>query len=351
MKINFLLPTQGHHPVGGYKVVYEYANGLAAQGHDVIVTHRMINVPGRGRGRQWLRYAKMKIKGDWLPVRWFEVDARVKMRLAICLTPQSIGAADVVVATSWDTAEVAAELPASCGRKYYFIQHFEEWSGDRERVLATWRLPLQKIVIAEWLRKIALDEDQTAYYIPNGVDFNAFGIDTPIEQRDPHTAMMLYHNFDWKGSSDGIEALRIVKKAVPDLKVILFGVQPKPEGLEPWFEYHMLPTQPVLRQLYNRASIFLSPSLAEGWPLPPAEAMISGAATVLTNIGGHQEYGIEGKTTRFCKVRNPQSLSDALLSLILNNEERVRQAVAARKFMERFKWETAIKKFESAISA
>ena len=39
MKISFLLPFSGHKPVGGFKVAYEYANGLARRGHEVTVFH------------------------------------------------------------------------------------------------------------------------------------------------------------------------------------------------------------------------------------------------------------------------------------------------------------------------
>ena len=35
-----VLPTNSRKPIGGYKVTYEYANGLAARGHQVTVVHR-----------------------------------------------------------------------------------------------------------------------------------------------------------------------------------------------------------------------------------------------------------------------------------------------------------------------
>ena len=351
MRINFMLPTPGHHPVGGYKVVYEYANGLVARGHRVCIGHKMIPAPHGGPLRQWARYVKARLKGDWLPSAWFSMDPRVEMKLLRNDAAWNDTSADVVVATAWETAEVAAQLPQACGRRYYFIQHFEEWSGDRERVLATWRLPLQKIVIAEWLRQIAAGEGQSAHYIPNGVDASAFGMDLPLAERDPHTVIMLYHSFDWKGSADGLAALRLAKAQVPQLRVILFGVPAQPDGLEPWFEYHQLPPQTLLRELYNRAAIFLSPSWAEGWPLPPAEAMLCGAATVLTDIGGHREYGVDGDTTRFGQARNPQSLAAPLVDLLLDSHERIALAERARHFIEQFTWATAVQRFENALQA
>ncbi|QRX82866.1 glycosyltransferase family 4 protein [Glaciimonas sp. PAMC28666] len=349
MKINFLLPTPGQHPVGGYKVVYEYANGLVARGHEVTVTHQMILIPGATALRQRVRYAKSRLKRDWLPTDWFKVDPRVQMRLVLDMTPASLGRADALIATAWETAEIAVKQPASCGKKFYLIQHFEEWSGDRDRVLATWRLPLQKIVIADWLRQFAASEGQTVHYIPNGVDFSAFGTDVPALSRDPHTVIMLYHNFDWKGSCDGLAALRAVKASVPDLKVILFGVPAEPPDMEPWFEYHRLPSQVLLRSLYNRAAIFLSPSWAEGWPLPPAEAMLCSAATVLTDIGGHREYGIEGETTQYGQPRLSASLVPPLLRLLTDTPARVAQTRQAHRHITQFTWDVAVSRFDAAL--
>ena len=56
------------------------------------------------------------------------------------------------MATWWETAEWVARYPASKGAKAYFIQHHEVHEGlPADRVNATWRLPMHKIVIANWL--------------------------------------------------------------------------------------------------------------------------------------------------------------------------------------------------------
>ena len=244
----------------------------------------------------------------------------------------------------------------SCGNdagllraKVLLYQHFEEWSGDRDRVLATWRLPLKKIVIADWLRQIAIGEGESADYIPNGVDQTAFAIDVPLLDRDPHTVMMLYHTFDWKGSNDGLAALRAVKREVPDMKVILFGVPNEPPNLEDWIEYHQLPSQPALRALYNRAAIFIAPSWAEGWPLPPAEAMLCGAATVLTDIGGHREFGKDGQTTLFAKANDPDSFVQPLFALLNDSALRIQISQRALTYIQNFTWLRATIAMEQAL--
>jgi len=39
MKITFVMPGYSLKPVGGIKVVYDYANQLASRGHEVTVLH------------------------------------------------------------------------------------------------------------------------------------------------------------------------------------------------------------------------------------------------------------------------------------------------------------------------
>ncbi len=340
MRVHFVLPTPGDVPVGGYKVVYEYANHLVGRGFDVIVTHlpRSDDAP---LPRRLLRTAKDRITGRWRPDHWFPMRPEVEMKLLGSPSELQSIDADAVIATAWQTAPLVAELPSRCGDKYYFIQHFEEWSGDRDRVLQTWRLPLTKIVIAKWLQDIAASVGHRAHYVPNGLDFKAFGLDKPMGERANASVIMLHHFYDWKGTADGLEALRRVRQRVPELKVQLFGVAPRPADLEPWIEHVQLPSQALLRRLYNEAAIFLSPSWAEGWPLPPAEAMACGAADVITDIGGHREYAEDGVTARLVPVKNPAVMAEALVELCTNPAWRIEIAQAGHRNILNFTWDKA----------
>ena len=85
-------------------------------------------------------------------------------------------------------------------------------------------MPLQKIVISRWLQTIAFKMGTSAFYLPNGLDFNVFGTDIPMDKRDPQQIMMLYHKYNWKGASDGLKAIEKVQLYHPGLKLIIFGV-------------------------------------------------------------------------------------------------------------------------------
>lgn len=286
MRIGFLLPRFSPTPIGGVKVVYEYAARLAQRGHDVEVIHTRRLTPVAGQRVQNVLRPLMKqrevARGFWFP-DW----APARLRFSAHINRVLAEPRDVLVATGWRTAAPVAAPAARAPRKYYLIQHHETWDGPADAVNATWRLPLHKIVIARWLEHVARDlgVGDAVSYVPNGIDFDRFRRLTPPQDRNPHQVAMLYHPAGWKGARDGLAALAQARAAVPDLTALLFGTTGPPE-LPTWVSYQQLPSPPVLEALYNRCAIFLHPSHAEGWPLPPAEAMAAGAALVGFANGG-----------------------------------------------------------------
>lgn len=355
LSITFVLPGAGTAPAGGYKVVYEYANGLVRRGHRVAIVHPAILPIGEFTALQYgkgaIRYIQRTIDKSYRPTDWFQVDPRVQLLWKPALHARHIPDGDIIVATAWPTAEWVAKYPATKGNKFYLLQSQETWGGPEDRVMATWRLPLHKIVIAQWLRSIAEEMGEHSTYIPNGMDFNAFGVDVDPQKRDSHRMMMLYHGESWKGSADGLTAMQLAKKQIPGLEADIFGVPPAPEGLPQWIRYHQKPPQTTLRQLYNSAAIFLSPSLIEGWPLPPAEAMMSGCAVAATDIGGHREYCIHEQTALLSPPQDPDTMAENLLSLLQDHEKRTRLAGTGNEYIQQFTWERAVNTMENAFAA
>jgi glycosyltransferase involved in cell wall biosynthesis len=352
MRVTFLLPGGGADPVGGFKVVYEYAGGLAARGHTVTVVHpaKLENDPSPWRrGRARARYLRGRITGGYRPRRWFRLHPEVGAIWTPSLDARHVPPGDVIVATAWETAERLADYPESKGRRLYLIQHLEEWSGPQERVLATWKLPFTKIVIARWLQEIAEKLGERSVYIPNGLDFAAFGMDRPPQDRPPRSLLMMAHPYAWKGTAEGIAAAVSLRGAFPDLSLTLFGVAERPEALPEWAVYRRRPPQTELRALYNRAAIFITPSRAEGWALPPAEAMTCGAALAATDIGGHRDYAIHEETALLSPPQRPDLLAANVRRLLDDPNLRVRLAEAGRDHVRHFTWDRAVGRFEAVL--
>jgi len=353
MKIIFVLPCSGKNPVGGIKVVYEYANRLSKRGHNVTVVHaafQRIDTPLSEIPRRTLFYLKLLASGKYTPDSWFKIDPRVQMLWVPTLNSRNIPDADVVIATSWDTAESVNQYPPAKGRRFYLIQHLESWSGPEERVFSTWKMPLKKVVIARWLEEKANFMNEKCAYIPNGLDFTQFGLDENPSERVSDHIFMLYHLFDWKGSDDGLSALKKVKEKVPGLRASMFGVPKPPKDLPGWIDYHRSPSQARIRQLYNKCSIFLAPSWSEGWGLPASEAMMCGAALAATDIGGHREFAFHEQTALLSPPKDPDALAANLVRLINDCELRINIATQGNEYIQRFNWERAVDAFEKVLS-
>ncbi|MGI6220005.1 MAG: glycosyltransferase family 4 protein [Bacteroidaceae bacterium] len=348
MKILFLLPGGAGAPVGGVKVVLEYANRLVADGYEVGVVY-----PSYCRGLHWIGiflYCKAVIRflAYFLIKRyscrtWFPLDARVKEYWVWSLDERWVPKADVYVATAVQTAYYLTRYKkVSSNLKFYLIQGFEDWgNSNREYLLNSYHFPLHKFVIANWLRKIIEKENESCTLIPNGFDFSQFHITIPLEKRKRYKVCMLYHKSQGKGCADGFKALEIVKRRCSDLRVTLFGVPSRPEGLPEWYEYYQRPSREVHTRLYNEAAIFLGTSHSEGWGLTVGEAMACGCAVVCTDNPGYLEMAEDGKTALVAPVADYVALANNILRLMKDDALRVRIAYEGNKNILRFTWDSS----------
>jgi hypothetical protein len=234
LRITFVLPRTGEWASGGFRTVYQYANHLSRRGHVVSVVHPgrlVINPTALDYVKNAVRYALRKLDGRYKPDPWLKMDARVNLSCVPSLSERFVPDGDVVVATAWQTAEWVSQYPKSKGRRFYFIQHLETWNGPEDRVYATWKAPLQKIVPSKWLAEIARGLGETAIYIPYGLDIDQFQIVTPSEERRANQLMMLYHDAEWKGCDEGLQALYLVHDRDPTIRASLFGVPARPKTI------------------------------------------------------------------------------------------------------------------------
>ena len=360
MKVTFVVPGYARKAIGGIRVVYTYANGLVTRGHDVAIVHvaffstRPSIKAGRPRtqAKVMLAAARDVVWGAPDGVSWQALDPAVELLYAPVLSRRYVPDADAVVATAWQTADGVARLDPAKGHGCYLIQHHETWSGRAERVDETWRLPLCKIFIAPWLeaRALAMGLDDV-HRVPGAIDADRFCVSSPIAHR-PRRIAMLSSGWAWKGLDDGIAALGIVHAEMPDVAAVLFGTGPRPAKLPAWIEYQQDPPQDrLVADVYNGSSIYLCPSHAEGWHLPPAEAMACGCAIVSTAIDGVSDYAYDGQTALLSPVRAPDALAANLLRLLRDDQQRVALAHAGHDAMQQFRWDDSTRALESVLFA
>lgn len=358
MKICFVLPSFPSRPIGGFKIVYQYANELVKRGHVVRVIHPyfMPNHPFPTK-----LYAKMKvylkkiIYTKWMPsppsfIDWQHIDPRVEMRYVPYLNEKFIPDNDAIIATAWHTAEMVNSLSNRKGKKFYFIQGYETWSGPEDRVHRTWLYPMKKIVISSWLKQIGEKlgaEDITL--VPNAIDHNKYFKINEVSNR-PKRIAMLYHKGKWKGSTDGIRALELVKQQIPDIEAVLFGYPERTEEIPEWIEYIQNPShEELVFNIYNGSAIYVCPSLSEGWGLPVAEAMACGCAVVSTENGGVQDFAIHEETALLSPIKDPKKLANNIIRLLRDEKLRVKLAYAGNEKIKQFNFNRSTDLFEKVL--
>jgi glycosyltransferase involved in cell wall biosynthesis len=355
VRITFVLPDANLS--GGTRVIAMYAEHLQRRGHQVLVVSTKKKVP------RPLDRLKLFIKGyGWWSSNpgpsYFDtlnVDHRVINRFRP-ITDSDLPDADVVVATWWETAEWVAQLSPRKGAKAQLIQQMESNFPYQpvDRVEATWRLPLQKIVVSHWLADIARDQfgDSTSVIVPNGIDLNLFHAPPRGKQSRPTVGMLYSPRSPHKGNASAIAAVELATRCLPDLLLRAFGTGPLIASmpLPQDAQYTRTPPQRTLCEIYARCDVWLCASTSEGYHLPPHEAMACRCPVVSTRVGGPMDLIEEGVNGYLVDVGDTEGLASRLIDVLCLSESSWQQmSEAAYKTAEKFTWEDASALLEKAL--
>lgn len=343
---------------GGIRVPLEYANHLQRLGHQVAVVYPRrppyyadVRPHWRGWGgmlrrlRYDLRYWSARVLRRQIPA-WFPLE--VPLRRVPDLRPRFIPDADVILAVDWTTAEWVNRCGPEKGLKFYLIQGHDVWLAPPDRVEATWRLPLHKIVVSSWLKELVTGKSGHLVHGPilNGVNFGQFSIERKHFNRRKRIGM-LYHQNPVKGVQDGLAAFEMARAVYPDIQLVMFGARKPRPSLPGGVEFHENPPQHKLREIYGSCDIWLSPSRVEGFALVPMEAMAGQCAVVATNVGAIPEYTIPGTTALVSSPCDPEALARHLLRLLADEDELKRIAKAGHEHIRQFTWERSARQMEN----
>ena len=343
--INIILPYPVTKPSGGPKIMYEYANRLSQNGHQVTVYHSIKRPFKKSSTPLFIKRTVYALRGISRP-KWFALQENIKSVIVPAIINEYIADADIVLSTWWQMAYAVEQLDASKGQKFNLIQDYEVWNGQHQLVNKSFCLNVQNIVIAKYLQELVYQTSgKMPAYLPNAIDTDKFYTTVNIDDRHEHSLIMLYSEEPRKGTQFGLEALAVIQKKIPALQVTFFGVYPKPPGLPLWITYYQKPAN--LPELYNNAAIFFSPSLTEGWALPPAEAMACGCAVVCTNIGGHADYAFDNETALLVQPKDVAGMVEKI-SLLLNDVSLRKQLAQKSRSLitANFSWDKNVNKLE-----
>ena len=350
MNITFLSPP--FNLSGGHRVKAIYAERLRQRGHQVTVVappHPRFSARDLIRSAVRGRRPGRRDAGTHFDQARFDVRVLDRYRP---VSARDVPDADVVVATWWETAEWLADFPASKGSKVYFLQHHEVFEYlPVERVEATWRLPMRKIVVAQWLANLARDRygDPDAVVVPNAVDCRQFSAPVRAKHAPPAVGLM-YSTALFKGCDLALAAFHLAAREVPALRLRSFGEPadsrlPLPSGAE-----HMpYPAQDRIRDVYAGCDAWLFASRSEGFGLPILEAMACRTPVIGAPAGAAPEL-LAGGGGILVGPDAPPDMAEAIVRVCrMPKAEWRAMSDAAHRTATRYTWSAATDLFEQAL--
>lgn len=352
--ITFLMPPFVYSPVGGFKIVLEYANRLAKDGYEVHIVYadsiKYVKVP-------WKLMLKLQLKALLFKIGllkrsikiWFPIDNRIREHNVYSLAYSEVPKTDVYVCTAVNTAKWLKSYPIDAVKKRYFIQDYEVWGRTEQEVRVTYRYDMKKIVIAKWLLDIVLEESDDCCLVPNGFNNEEFYITKPIVEKDKYCVLMLYHWSERKGCKTSFAALNLVKQRFPQLRVILFGTPDCPPNLPDWYKYYQSPSKKEHLRINNEGAIYVAASIEEGWGLTIGEAMMCGQAVACTDVAGFKEMAKNNENALLSPVGDVQALASNIIRLIEEDEFRFKIAQCGFKSIQNMSIDKTYELFKNAV--
>jgi glycosyltransferase involved in cell wall biosynthesis len=191
-------------------------------------------------------------------------------------------------------------------------------------------------------------------YVPNSVDTNFF---KPGKLKEENLLLYVGRISELKGLHILIEALKYLKESV---RLVIIGPLDwntnyyrnllnliKKENEKGKHEIKCLGAmeQSEIVEWYQKASLLILPSFAEGFPVTILEALSCETPVIATPVGGVPEIIKNRETGISIPPGNPIRLAEAIDYLLENEDVRLKMACEGRKLVkEQYSLETAIKK-------
>jgi len=382
MKIVFVLYSTDL--AGGTRAIFEVSNRLRIRGYDIKIValggnHRWFNaempigyVPIPRNLKYILQLYKV-IRLRRRPYDAFVIESIASklgfhadlVRILAEYISTRISDADAYVATFYPTA-LALYLTSldHSAKKFYFLQDFpelvEEVDGKYGLRLfdLTLRLPFNIFLcVSNYVCELVKSVQPNVKTVVTGagVDTRVFRPrDNSFRVSEKKVVMFIVRGLRYKGDSIAVEALNIVSSKIP-IHALIVGSRTTIDKLfqkvKPRFTYSIFNyvDDETLAKLYSSSDVFVFTSYAEGFGLPPLEAMACGTPVVTTDCKGNRDYTISGYNALVVPPGNPKAVAEAVINLLTNDKLRERLIEGGLEIAKQWTWERVVNKFEEAL--
>lgn len=192
--------------------------------------------------------------------------------------------------------------------------------------------------------------------IYNGVDLKKFK--PGIKSKNP-LILYLGRLQYYKSLNIFIKAAKKVLKEAPNAEFVIAGEGEEKKKLQKYakrigmldkirFLGHVSHKEKV--RLFQKAWVFVNPSLMEGWGLTTIEAAACGTPTVASNVPGLRDSIDNPHTGILVKYGDPEAFTDGILKLIENEKFRKEMSHKSIKWANNFSWDKSAREFYKKIS-
>lgn len=205
--------------------------------------------------------------------------------------------------------------------------------------LKKWLYPKSAGYIAQTQRAKTFKEQLFKEQLHIQVIPNALPTFNKVQNVEKENVIAYVGRFAWEKDPEIlVRAMVNVKDKHPNWQLHMAGTGPlllkmknlvKELGLEQQVKFVGQITQVEL--LYQKASIFVLPSVVEGFPNALIEAMSFGLPSVCFSDIPHEDFVEESKNALLIKQRSPKVLGDSIIQLIENKSLRVSLSEEAKK--------------------
>lgn len=182
----------------------------------------------------------------------------------------------------------------------------------------------------------------------NGMHLDQFPYEAPLNR--PPQIIAVGRFVEKKGFSDLVEACMILRSRHVQFNCCIVGsgeleteLQTQIRALDLEAKVQLLGPQPqkVVKQLLKESAVMAAPCIngsdgnRDGLPTVLLEAMALGTPCVSTDVTGIPEVIIDQQTGLMVGQHDPHALADVISKLLIDSEQRIALATAARDLIER----------------
>ena len=224
--------------------------------------------------------------------------------------------------------------------------------------------------MSEYLRHSFIDDhgqpSEKIHCIGTGINISESVIkevtDTDDSAKRYDTQEILFIGIDFlrKGGKNLLAAFRNVRSVFPKATLQIVGPREPLQGFESepgvvWNGFlHKNDPQDAekLRNLFNRASLFVMPSIYEPFGIAPLEAMLHSVPALVSNRWALPEIVDEGKTGELVEPGNEEMLAEKIIHLLRNPDVLQRYGFACKPWvLNHFLWHKVVDRLDMCLNA